>query len=221
MSSRSDPKHRTRQGQIILLTCQGLLSSILASALLIVLAVATLLATGDQTRQLRSFLYVSSNYESLVTSVNLSDIAARDNSQPNKTYDADDLDGDDAFHDFGRAVLDADDDQVLKKLTSHIGTNGARDNTTELAAVSPACKPHFNLALPNSQWNNSTKFRRIYFYHARKAGGSSMHKYLAKVSDYYGIELKAVEWAGMEEPGKNHDDGATFYVTHLREPVSR
>lgn len=47
-----------------------------------------------------------------------------------------------------------------------------------------------------------------------------MHKYLDKVAQHYGLELKATEWAGMEEPGTD-DDGATFYVTHLREPVSR
>ncbi|KAL7463133.1 hypothetical protein ACHAXS_003519 [Conticribra weissflogii] len=84
---------------------------------------------------------------------------------------------------------------------------------------SPACHPHFQLALPNGKWGNDTKFKRIYFYHARKAGGSSMHKYLASVARNYGIELKAVEWDGMEEPGTNEVD--TFYVTHLREPVDR
>lgn len=47
-----------------------------------------------------------------------------------------------------------------------------------------------------------------------------MHKYLGKVANHYGLELKAVEWSAMEEPG-TYDDGATFYVTHLREPVDR
>jgi len=84
---------------------------------------------------------------------------------------------------------------------------------------SPACHPHFQLALPNGKWGNGTKFKRIYFYHARKAGGSSMHKYLGLVAQNYGIELTAVEWYGMEEPGTNDVD--TFYVTHLREPVDR
>lgn len=33
---------------------------------------------------------------------------------------------------------------------------------------SPACKPHFNL-VTNHGWNNETKFKRLYFYHSRKA----------------------------------------------------
>ena len=37
---------------------------------------------------------------------------------------------------------------------------------------SPACKPHFQLALSSGHWTNSTtkKFKRLYFYHSRKAG---------------------------------------------------
>ena len=33
---------------------------------------------------------------------------------------------------------------------------------------SPACKPNLDLALPNWKWDSATKFKRIYFYHARK-----------------------------------------------------
>lgn len=91
-------------------------------------------------------------------------------------------------------------------------------NQNNESPASPACHPHFQLALPGGQWTNEKKFKRIYFYHARKAGGSSMHKYLAKVADHYGIELTAVEWSAMEEPGTFDND--TFYITHLREPVS-
>ena len=39
--------------------------------------------------------------------------------------------------------------------------------------LSPACKPHFLLAnRPNEplQWTNFSKFKRLYFHHARKAG---------------------------------------------------
>ena len=37
--------------------------------------------------------------------------------------------------------------------------------------VSPACRPHFRLALPDGKtWTTSTKFTRLYFYHVRKAG---------------------------------------------------
>ena len=37
---------------------------------------------------------------------------------------------------------------------------------------SPACKPHFQLASSNGYWTNRTtkKFKRLYFYHSRKAG---------------------------------------------------
>lgn len=38
--------------------------------------------------------------------------------------------------------------------------------------ISPACKPHFNLALSNGNWTSTTKFKRLYFYHVRKAGVS-------------------------------------------------
>ena len=34
---------------------------------------------------------------------------------------------------------------------------------------SPACKPHFQLASSNGNWTNR-KFKRLYFYHSRKAG---------------------------------------------------
>lgn len=83
---------------------------------------------------------------------------------------------------------------------------------------SPACKPHFKLALPNGKWSNATKFKRIYFYHARKAGGSSMSHYFSEVAKKYELEYKAVEWSAMEEPGTWDDE--TFYVAHVREPVS-
>ena len=40
-------------------------------------------------------------------------------------------------------------------------------------ALSPACKPHFLIAnRPNEplKWSNFSKFKRLYFHHARKAG---------------------------------------------------
>ena len=102
---------------------------------------------------------------------------------------------------------------------------------------SPACYPHFNLyRSPNNNnngqqgglWTNTTKFKRILFYHARKAGGSSVNKYLVKVAKHYNIKIEWIEWSTMEEPGTYYhdgtdmnDDGSTFYVTHLREPIDR
>ena len=40
------------------------------------------------------------------------------------------------------------------------------------SSISPACKPHFKLALSNGNWSSATKFKRLYFYHVRKAGVS-------------------------------------------------
>eukprot|EP00804_Cyclotella_cryptica_P022466 CCRYP_015102-RA/>CCRYP_015102-RA protein AED:0.05 eAED:0.05 QI:53/1/1/1/1/1/3/627/445 len=85
--------------------------------------------------------------------------------------------------------------------------------------TSPACKPHFQLALPSGQFSNVTKFKRIYLYHARKAGGSSMSLYFSTVAKKYGLDYKAREWGAMEEPGFGDSD--TFYVAHVREPVDR
>lgn len=115
---------------------------------------------------------------------------------------------------------------ILEETSSSTGSSSNQKveaNGIKSSSASPACHPHFNVALPKHKWNNTTKFKRIYFYHARKAGGSTVHKYLGAVAEHYGIELKAVEWLAMEEPGSREyeDDGATFYVTHLREPVDR
>jgi len=38
--------------------------------------------------------------------------------------------------------------------------------------ISPACKPHFKLALSDGNWSSTTRFKRLYFYHVRKAGVS-------------------------------------------------
>lgn len=86
---------------------------------------------------------------------------------------------------------------------------------------SPACYPHFNHYQPNGQWNNTTKFKRILFYHARKAGGTSLTNYLVKVAQTYGIKIEWIEWTAMEEPGASSNQEDTFYVTHLREPIDR
>ncbi|KAL3791687.1 hypothetical protein HJC23_003944 [Cyclotella cryptica] len=88
--------------------------------------------------------------------------------------------------------------------------------------ISPACRPHFQVASPPNQllrWSNSSKFKRLYFYHARKAGGTSMKYYFEKVAKHHGLEFVSAEYLGSELPG-SHDD-STFYVTHLRDPVAR
>mmetsp|Transcript_555 Transcript_555/g.1171 ORF Transcript_555/g.1171 Transcript_555/m.1171 type:complete len:492 (+) Transcript_555:64-1539(+) len=149
-------------------------------------------------------------------------------------YELDSDGGDDDAYDYDDNGHDDDDDDVDdgndnaendyegdNQILARLFKNNSTNINNEEKAASPACHPHFKLALPNNQWNDKTKFRRIYFYHARKAGGSSMHKYLGKVAKQYGLELKAREWGEMEEPSTNAEDGATFYVTHLREPVDR
>ncbi|KAL3790935.1 hypothetical protein HJC23_004917 [Cyclotella cryptica] len=85
---------------------------------------------------------------------------------------------------------------------------------------SPACRPNLDAALPEWKWSNSTRFTRMYFYHARKAGGTSLARYFSNVARHYGLKFKAVEWKASEEPGEPFGE-TTFYVTHLREPVDR
>jgi len=47
-------------------------------------------------------------------------------------------------------------------------------NDAEIATLaSPACEPHFRVALPDGSWTEASKFTRLYFYHSRKAGVSS------------------------------------------------
>ncbi|KAL7489056.1 hypothetical protein ACHAW6_014640 [Cyclotella cf. meneghiniana] len=103
-----------------------------------------------------------------------------------------------------------------------------RDLYTKLPAMkqfavmqpSPACRPNLDAALPGWKWSNSTRFTRMYFYHARKAGGTSLARYFSIVAKNYGLDFKAVEWKASEEPGEPFRE-TTFYVTHLREPIDR
>ena len=129
---------------------------------------------------------------------------------------------DDDLYSIAKHIVDADDDNIYDMALERIHESIQKNNTSATTIPnSPACHPHFNLALPNNKWSNTTKFNRIYFYHSRKAAGSTVHKYLRKVADKYGIELKAVEWRGMEEPGTSFENNNTFYVTNIREPISR
>jgi hypothetical protein len=86
---------------------------------------------------------------------------------------------------------------------------------------SPACHPHFRhlSSKPSWAWSEDTKFKRLYFYHARKAGGTSLAHYFSMVARHHGLKFEHVEWLEAEEPGTH--ELPTFYVTHLREPVSR
>ena len=97
-------------------------------------------------------------------------------------------------------------------------------NIPDHGKVSPACRPHFLVANhPDQplQWSNFSKFKRLYFFHTRKAGGTSLKYYMEMVAKHHGLKFATHEFEGSEVPGSNSNDEPTFYVTHLREPVSR
>jgi len=52
----------------------------------------------------------------------------------------------------------------------------ANIESSSSSIISPACKPHFKLALPDDNWSSTTRFKRLYFYHVRKAGVSCYKK---------------------------------------------
>lgn len=212
-------------------------------SLIVALAAAALIATK------RFYADISTDDEPLVKSINLADIHRksmhRDSSGGRgNTRDLPEDGGDDQSHHAEGAAIDEEgypssldfdpfwDDEFgysdVDDIYVRVAETSDDDTTTRVdsianengeAIASPACNPHFSAALPNNKWDNTTKFKRIYFYHARKAGGSSMHKYFVNVAQHYGLEFAYTEWSGMEEPGTY--DAATFYVTILREPVDR
>lgn len=50
-------------------------------------------------------------------------------------------------------------------------TNGGSTDPDPGRMTSPAsCRPHFRAALPDGGWTSDVKFKRLYFYHTRKAG---------------------------------------------------
>jgi hypothetical protein len=44
--------------------------------------------------------------------------------------------------------------------------------------------------------------------------------YFKKVANHHGLKFKTREWKKAPDPGISYDNG-TFFVTHLREPVTR
>jgi hypothetical protein len=106
--------------------------------------------------------------------------------------------------------------------------------------TSPACEPHWNVALPKHAfvtphdvihlnghphtlidltWNDTLPFSRIYFYHIRKAGGTMIRKYLKKVASHHRIDLTIQEHKFAREDVGSHPH--TLYVTNVRDPVER
>ena len=85
---------------------------------------------------------------------------------------------------------------------------------------SPVCQPHFRAATNSSNpWSDQVKFKRIYFYHFRKAGGTNLRIYLGKVAAHHGLEYDLTEYGVAETPGEH--PLPTLYVTIMREPVAR
>ena len=50
------------------------------------------------------------------------------------------------------------------------------------------------------------------------SGGTSIKYYFEKVAKHHGLEFVSTEYLGSELPGSHGE--TTFYVTHLRDPVS-
>ena len=89
-------------------------------------------------------------------------------------------------------------------------------STAHLSTASPnaqrsaACNPSF--------LDQNRQIDRIFFAHMRKAGGTTLKHYFKKVAKEYGLSFRATEGIPPEMPYSN---STTFYVTHLREPISR
>lgn len=67
----------------------------------------------------------------------------------------------------------------LKRFNDSVSLSSGSDEVSTKSSlseaeipVSPACKPHFRVALPDGGWTEAFQFRRLYFYHSRKAGVS-------------------------------------------------
>lgn len=73
-----------------------------------------------------------------------------------------------------------------------------------------ACNPSF--------LDQNRRINRIFFAHMRKAGGTTIRKYLQRVAKKYELDFVVKEGTPADMP---HPNSTTFYVTNLREPVSR
>ena len=187
----------------------------------------------DVWKLLSSYLPVNESTHELRDSVRNSTVHDNDEDEDDGLlFDEKDDDYIPTFHDNDE---DEDDDDYesgdsLAELTRLLDLNRqqsqkqTKSQSEELHYIqqSPACKPHFRYLSSSTSWEtSSTKFKRLYFYHARKAGGTSLAMYFAKVATHHGLKFQHDEWVVAEEPGTKNDELPTFYVAHLREPVDR
>ena len=76
--------------------------------------------------------------------------------------------------------VDDGDDQL------HAESSRTQGSADEPNIDSPVCQPHFRAATNSSNpWSDQAKFKRIYFYHFRKAGGTNLRIYLGKVAAHH------------------------------------
>jgi hypothetical protein len=80
--------------------------------------------------------------------------------------------------------------------------------TSSSSFVSPACRPSFG---------DKKNISRIYFSHTRKAGGSTIAKFLENIATTKQWELVVNEAREQESPDR--DD--TLYIVNLRDPIER
>ena len=100
-----------------------------------------------------------------------------------------------------RRISDRDVDAILSRVDGNLLQREADE------PASPACRPHFRAAVRSNDnktwtWSSTAKFRRLYFYHTRKAGGTSLAEYFKRVAMHHGLEYEHMEWKEAEEPGK-------------------
>ena len=89
--------------------------------------------------------------------------------------------------------------QNLKRITK-LYTQNSQQKKQQQQQKSPACYPHFQVlsSINEWTWSNTTKFKRLYFYHARKAGGTSLAYYFSRVAMHHGLEFAQDEWSQAE-----------------------
>lgn len=85
-----------------------------------------------------------------------------------------------------------------------------------------ACRiPPSEKSIPaNYKRFNSSEFDEIYFYHVRKAGGSTLNNYLELVAKTYGLDFLRDEGKKGRSPF-DRGNRSVFYATMVREPVDR